>query len=330
MRIALLLVLLWFASSASAQGTDIVLLAPGDSVLAKRVAAELRALGFVVIDGEAAAQAAQAQESLPVLQIDTAPGAVLVYLYGAGLGEHREQLAIDAQASEAALAIRIVEFARAAVWARPPPEPAAQTQSTPVEAPATSPPVPARVEIFELPSAPVAQQAKAAIELGFAALGSPGGLGVNYGLTLFAGGFVAPWLRLGVSAYAPLNALTQHASEGTSRSRVALVAAELRAEFRAAAALRPSVGGGIGAAILATEGRPASSMYTAVNRRAASAGAHLCAGLAYHFAKSFSLRLDVAVGAQLSRFVIAYGQREGGRWGLPWFLGALAAEFRIH
>lgn len=172
-------------------------------------------------------------------------------------------------------------------------------------------------------------RAKASIVAGFAALTSPGGLGVAYALALSAGGFVTPALRLAASAVVSLNALDHEGREGTSRSRVYLLGAELRGEFRREARLRPSLGAGIDLAVLASQGRDAAPDYTDASARRLGSGGHVNLGLSYHLTPSLSLRLSASVGALLARYALGYGGRAAAHWGVPWFMGEFGLEWRI-
>lgn len=296
------------------------------------------------------------------LELEPVGDTVRVTVHAGERGEREEQFRSGASAGGASLAIRIAEFARAVLFAGVPdasalagvrvavpagvPDAAlADVPAAPPAAPdapaladveATAPPAaasapsarPALPAAAPPPAAPPAA-AKAALEVGFAALGGPGGLGAGYGLALAVGGFVTRAWRLGASAFAPLSAQAHSAGEGSSRSRVTLITADLRGEFRTRARFRPTLGGGVGAAVLSTQGRGAAPDYAGADSRRASAGAYLRAGGGYYFAPRFALRLDLTLGAQFSRFALSYAERERAQWGVPWFMGAGGVEIAL-
>jgi hypothetical protein len=337
LRAALVLFVLWFGLAARAEDApELLLIAPAGK-LKERVAADLQALGFRVHYERAPVAGSPPEQREPspgagcTLQLEPSAELVHVSLYTVEQGTREERFSSAAPLSVEALAVRIAEFARAALLhdARVAPvERAASAvqQSAPVAvAPAQRTLAPVRVVPAPAPPA----TPKATLEVGFAALGSPGGLGAGYGLSLAAGGFLTRALRLAVSAFAPLSAQSHATSAGSSESRVTLIAADLRGEFRAQLRLRPSLGCGLAAAIISTQGHGAAPDYADAGGRSASAGAYLRAGAAYHIRPSFAVRFDLTLGAQLSRFALTYAGHEGAYWGVPWFMGALGVEFGV-
>jgi hypothetical protein len=336
---------LWFALTARAgPAREIVLVAPAGP-LKERVAAELEALGFSVrYESELAAgavPAAPAQREQPpaarcTLALEPSDHVAHVSIFTAEHGQREEQFVIEPSAQVAGLAIRIAEFARAVLLASAQEQPAlpdvsAGQQLAPAAPPSDWPalPPPHRSPVPVRPTASPPAAPKAALELGFAALGSPGGLGASYGLALAAGGFVARGLRLAVGAFASLSTQPHATREGSSQTRVNLIAADLRRDIRFRARFRPSFGGGLGAAVLSTQGRGSAPGYADARSRRITAGAYLRMGAGYHLMPSLALRLDATLGAQLSRFALTYANREAAHWGVPWFMGAFSVEFSL-
>jgi hypothetical protein len=312
--------------------------------LAQRVAAELRALGFT----------AEAVETLP--QADAQSGRTLisvvlkrsveqdldawsVRIRAGSAAERTDELSIDPDGDDARLALRVAESIRAALVqdadgadesAPPAASPIAPLSSAPREE-TDAMPGSARARVASVAvvfkTAPVPPTAT--FDVGFAALWSPGGLGVSYGVALAAGAYVTPALRLGLSAFVPVHSLALDGDEGVSRSRVTLVSADLRAEFRRDARLSPTLGGGLGIAILSSKGQGSAPDYVDASATRVSAGAHLEAGLWYRPARHFAIGIDLDVGVQLSRFALTYGGRETAHWGRPWVAGGPAFALRL-
>jgi hypothetical protein len=345
----------------------VVLLDSGDHARAERVRAELEASGFsaqivsMPQAGDVGLQLVEAtlrERARLGLGLRTANGSSELLVYDAESGQlEAHPFAQGGDANEATFAIRVVELLRASLLpvatgtpAVMPEQPeasplapavaqaAAPVATTSVSEPTRSPSAEARPanKASSPGRAPEpsreldkAARAYAALELGIAVLGSPGGLGPAVTLALSTSAFLTRSLQLGAYTLVPLSTMKHEAAEGSSRTRVTLVGLDLGGEFFRDSPLRTSLAGGFTVAVLATEGHSSFSDLSDASTRRASFGAHLRGAVAYHFTRLLALRGALSIGSQFSPFSIEYAGRTAAHWGLPWISAQLLFELRF-
>jgi hypothetical protein len=168
--------------------------------------------------------------------------------------------------------------------------------------------------------------------LGLATLGGPGGYGASLALSLDAGAYVIPALRLGAFVLFPVTA--RHIAVGgvtgtRTTTRFTPFGGEARWNFRRDARLRPSLAGGFSAVICVIEGRTLSSGFVERRSQRWSTGVFLRPGLSYHVTRIFSVRSDFTLGVQFSSFALRSMDETLARWGKPWFAGSIAFDISL-
>ncbi len=184
----------------------------------------------------------------------------------------------------------------------------------------------AEAPVVAVPSAP-----RISIDVGPAILGSPGGLIPFVGLTIGARAFFPPRVSAGVSVVVPFTAAHLDGPEGTSTSRVFVVAADATAHLaRPGAVWDPRLGAGASLLVLHTEGTAASNVWRGFTHDTVSAGLFLKSSLGIALGDRTCLRADLVTGLALSQFALDYGGRTAATWGSPYFVGSLALEVDLH
>jgi hypothetical protein len=332
-----------FAGSAGLEPRPrvVVLPAAGGRALAERIAAELGTMGYDVdltanANGEAAPAdleaATRAKDATACIEVVTENDGLRVWIFDRATGKTVSRDVERANAlNDATLAIQVVELLRASLLelslADPPREETTVTAGPrpTLEAPAVRasfvPPVnprpPAR------PTKPIL-----GIEVGPSLLYSPGGLPALAALSVSTGIFVLPSLRVGAFGLIPLGTMSNKGREGSSETRVTLVAIDLRLE-PSWGSWRPSVAAGCTTAFLSTEGRGRAPLFVDSRDSRSSIGAYVRPALAFALRRGLVLRAETAVGMLTRPFSIAYAGREAARWGDPWLAASIELEARL-
>jgi hypothetical protein len=357
--VALALALAWISPSPSlsrarAQGRPriVVLDSTGGGTLGQRIRAELGTIGFdpklvtVARADEPSGDLdaiARREDAIAAVQVVSAGGACKVAVFDRATGKSlRRELDPAPESQEPTLAIGVVELLRAMLLELALPEVGRKDLQPPLPVPPeTVPPTPApsstvttakQPPSVRTPAAPAPslspRHPKAAAEIGLGAMASPGGLPQLMALAVSAGFFVGPAIRVGAFGLVPLGSMRHEAAEGTSENRVTIVGADLRGELFGGP-WQASLGGGIAAARLSTQGRSRSLLYRDQSATRTTGSAYLRPGAVYRFTRELVVRAETTIGVLAHPFAIQYAGREAARWGAFWFAGWIGIEARF-
>jgi hypothetical protein len=339
---ALLLTLLSSAGAARAGAPPrIVLIATAtDDPISLRLQAELRTLHFEVPEIEIAPDppsraqledAARRSEAVAAVRIVPSRVGVEVWIVDRITGKTvlREMVTTvgGAASRDATIALRVVELLRASLMeldaARPPPgdmdaPPLIRELMAP---PPVTPPAPAQTATLPPPAAPAFS-----IELGPAALLSPGGFGPSGAVS--AAIYYHPAEPFGASLIAviPVFPASVSGPEGSTTARVGLLGGGLRGTWApAGSAWTATLGGGISALWLHLDGQPIPG-FSGSSANLFSAAPYLRAGLGLTVAPRLRLRADALLGASLPPTLVKFGARLAAVWGVPFVAPTLGVE----
>jgi hypothetical protein len=166
------------------------------------------------------------------------------------------------------------------------------------------------------------------LELGPALVGGAGDLALFPALLVGATYFGSPELSVGALALAPLGELSHSAPEGSSTSRITLLAVEAGWQ-PAQGVLRPFLRLGPSAALLRTRGQTQGDLLESASDSAITFGAALRGGLALELIPGLYLRPHGAAGLQHRYFSLQYGGRSAARWGAAWWALSFVLEAEL-
>lgn len=319
----------------------IVIIAPtADDRISLRLQAELRALHFEVPDVEIApglpsrAQleaAARQRDAVAAVRIVPSSAGVEVWIVDRMTGKTvlREIVTTEAGSAsgDATIALRVVELLRASLMeldaAR---RPEGEVKPPPLILELMAPP-----RISARPAPPIAilperPSPKLSMELGPAALLSPGGFGPS-GLVSAAIHY-RPAEAFGASLIAliPIPPATVSGPGGATAARVALLGVGLRGAWTSpTSAWTPTLGGGISVVWLHLDGQPAAH-FSGVSASVFSCAPYLRAGLGLTIVPRLRVRADALVGASLPPTLVKFGERLAAVWGVPFVVPTLGLE----
>jgi hypothetical protein len=319
----------------------IIVLAPtGDDRISLRLQAELRALHFDVPEVEIAPDppsraqledAARRSEAVAAVRIVPSQTGVEVWIVDRLTGKTvlREIVTTGGgnASRDATVALRVVELLRASLMeldaARPP---QGEMETPPLIRELMAPSrvtAPAAVKIGTLPELP---PPAFSIELGPAAVLSPGGFGPSGAVS--AAVYYHPSEPFGASLIAliPILPATVSGPEGATTARIGMLAAGLRGTWTPpGSAWALTLGGGLGALWLHLEGQP-SPRFAGTSTSVFSAAPYLRAGLGRTVIPRLRVRADALVGASLPPTLVKFGDRLAAVWGVPFFAPTLGVE----
>lgn len=310
---------------ASTEGPLVVLLgAPEDAPLTARIAAELRALGFVLHirtlahePDEAASTVADALAggARAAIEIDARAGRTAVSVAAPETGHVAMKQVLEAPPTatlDTLLAVRTVEFVRATLLGPP-----------------SAPGEPGGDDALRL-RPPARRPSESRFESTFSsgAVAAQGGLGTEAIVGLQLGLRVGAHLRAESFGFAPLSDKTVTAGAGTSRSVTWLAGGGLSARLPIRARGAIDLGAGALAVCLRATGTP-TPMH--VGQTATGWGAALYARLGGEVTISgpISLRADAIGGGALLRPVLTLGDSgDQASWGRAFVAGLLGLKLR--
>ena len=322
-----------FAPPAQADAVKVAIVHGNEAIpLARRVQAELMALGIEVVDLptptdaliddlelETAARLAGATAAIRI----AAPSASVWIARSDGKQYVIRVVPTDHAASsspDAVLVLRAVELVRVALLDPPP-------------APVTTPPAAAprnalAAATIAAPRSIEAVPSRFAIELAPAIAVSPGGVPAS--ATLLVG---ARWMRgsLGPSAFVtiPIFASRVDGVQGVADVRSAMLGAGLRfAPREREAIVSPSVEAGFSGAWLLIHGTGASG-YSGRSDNLLVAAPYARAGLSLRISAQVALQADLLGSFALSRTSITFAGRPAASWGWPALLGSSGVELSL-
>jgi hypothetical protein len=338
---ALFTLLSWTGAARAVEAPRIILIAPtSDDRISLRLQAELRALHFDVPEIEVAPDppsraqledAARRNEAVAAVRIVPSKTGVEVWIVDRITGKTvlREMVttAGGAASRDATIALRVVELLRASLMeldaARPPqgdmePPPLIRELMAP---PRVTPPAAAPTATLAPPAPPAFS-----IELGPAAVLSPGGFGPSGGVS--AAVYYHPAEPFGACLIALIPVLPASVSgpEGTTTARIGLLGGGLRGTWTpAGSAWALMLGGGLTALWLHLDGQP-SPHFAGTSTNLFSAAPYLRAGVGLTVAPRLRVRADGLVGASLPPTLVRFGERLAAVWGVPLFAPTLGVE----
>ena len=330
------------ADAAPAVGAPrIIVIAPtSDDPISLRLQAELRSLHFdvpeiaIAPDPPSRAQledAARASEAVAAVRIVPSKTGVEVWIVDRITGKTvlREMVTSEGGTASkgATIALRVVELLRASLMELDATRPPQGEMETPpmireLMAPPriTAPPAAQTVTLPE-PTPPAFS-----IELGPAAVLSPGGFGPSGGVS--AALYYHPSEPFGVSLIAmiPVLPATVSGPEGATTARIGLVGGGLRGTWKpAGSAWALSLGGGLAALWLHLDGQPIPG-FVGTSKNLFSAAPYLRAGLGFTVIPRMRLRADALLGASLPPTLVRFGERLAAVWGVPFVAPTLGVE----
>jgi hypothetical protein len=339
--------LLWLGATAgdarAAGAPRIILIAPtGDDPISLRLQAELRSLHFDVpeIEVEIAPEppsraqledAARKSEAVAAVRIVPSKTGVEVWIVDRITGKTvlREMVttAGGAASRDATIALRVVELLRASLMeldADRPPQ--GEMETPPLVRELMAPPrIPAAATV-KISTLPPLDPPAFSIELGPAAVLSPGGFGPSGAVS--AAVYYHPAEPFGVNLIAliPVLPATVSGPEGATTARIGLLGGGLRGTWiPAGSAWALSLGGGLAALWLHLDGQPAPG-FGGASKNLFSAAPYLRAGLGITVLPRLRLRADALLGASLPPTLVRFGERLAAVWGVPFAAPTLGVE----
>lgn len=341
---ALLFALTAAAGAALAAGAPrIILIAPtGDDPISLRLQAELRSLRFDVpeIEVESAPDppsrarledAARKSEAVAAVRIVPSKTGVEVWIVDRITGKTvlREMVtsAGGAGSRDATIALRVVELLRASLMeldaARPP---QGEVETPPLVRELMAPPRITAPPVVKIGTLPEPAPPAFSIELGPAAMLSPGGFGPEGAVS--AAFYYHPAEPFGVNLIALIPILPASVSgpEGATTARIGLLGGGLRGTWApAGSAWIATLGGGLSALWLHLDGEPAPG-FVGKPANLFSAAPYLRAGLGVTVAPRLRLRADTLLGASLTPTLVRFSERLAAVWGVPFVAPTLGVE----
>jgi hypothetical protein len=310
-------------ASPSASGPSVLLIAADDDPIGTRVSAELRALGFDVVEvtrpsaphGDSEVDlSARSARTVAAIAIGRAGGEVQVWtLTPAGLVL---RATIEKDADAAVIALRTVEALRTSVS-----DLHAQSAAPPPAAP-----VPAARTEDQVPGAPAGEAPSrwgASLAPAFSVSpGEPEGSWHAMAAVHWVGR--ARW-GVEVVGMIPVSGTRWNESEGSALMTYGLAAAGARWEPFADRPYAGDVGLGIGAIYIHADGSPGPGF---VGSTASTAVAAPYARIGYPVALApwLRLRADLAAFLAVPRPVLTFAGHDEGRWGQPLLSGSIGLE----
>jgi hypothetical protein len=296
------------AASSEPSGRVALLRIAGDERLYVRLAAELRAQRFVVVEVEADAGAdvdatLRATGAESAIRVESSPEAVRVWIANAATGKHIFREVVPEQREgldRAIVALWTVELLRASAFAPRPPV---------VMAPPAAPP-PAGIALAVAP----------------AVAWSPGGLGPSWHLMLGARWQRAAHGGLELVVLVPVVPLRLVRPGGAALISMGLLGVGVYAATSANAA-RLSAQVAAGAALLAMRATgDAADTFAGQTDQTLSGGPYLRAGAALRASSWLRLRVDALSGVMFPRPVVQFAETSVASWGRPWGAALLGVE----
>lgn len=122
--------------------------------------------------------------------------------------------------------------------------------------------------------------------------------------------------------------MKHRATEGTSETRVTLLAGEARFEpWRLP--FMPGSRAGCAVIILDTKGHGERPLFRDTGDSRVSVGPYLRPGVGLVVSQQLVIRTEIAIGLQTRPIVIDYAGRDAARWGTPWFGSSVTIEARV-
>jgi hypothetical protein len=327
------------AQPPGSEAARVVVIVPaGDDSLARRIQAELGAIGFEVVQvpegragapGERAPLEALARRMGAIAAVRFVPSRTGVEVWVVDRVTGKTSLrevslpSTDDPRSVDVIAIRAVELLRASLIEIE----AAQPRQGDVE----PPPVVARVVERTLPARKPAppELARFGVEIGPAVTASLGGIGPALQTFVRLGYSFDPGFSVGVLAFAPTFAPSLCAEAGCAA--VYPIVAGLDARFELGGG-EPGWQPGAGLSLLVVALRMAGDADAPYEDRSvtiASAAAALHGDLGYRFSSRVGVRASLFVGATAQRMEMSFAGERVGHWGRPLFAGSLALDVRF-
>jgi hypothetical protein len=326
------------APHAHAEGEPriVVVASTPDDSIALRIRAELKALHFEVVEltesgppsREPLEGAARRSDAVAAVRLVPSSAGVEVWIVDRVTGKTvlREIVSDDPRspAASATIALRVVELLRASLMELNAPRPPPGEIEPPLLVRELVPPAPA-----PLPAPPPspARRPLLSVELGPAALLSPGGLSPSGQVS--AAVHVMPSAHVGASVLAliPVAPASLRGPEGRAAAHLGFVGIGILGVFRAPDAIvSPALGAGISAVFLGFAGTPARPFLTGTTDNVITFAPYLRAGLGLRVASHLRVRADVLGGATIMRPVVTLADRVAAKWGTPFFAPTLGLE----
>ena len=305
--------------------TILLIDAAGDP-MSMRMTAELGALGFDVraIQPSPATTTADSEiellsrsiAALATIGIDRASGVVRVWTVNLASGEIVLRAVVAIEQDPAVVALRAVEAVR--------------TSLNDVEAPSAPYVGTAEASIVHAadrptPLVPSHGPASLDVSLGPALAGSGGSSGVSWQALVSLHWLWRPRWGMEIVAVAPMGGVRWMQNEGTASLTFGLLAAGAHWRPLARQWCTLDFGGGMGAAIVHSEGSPNSGFFGR-KRDTLVATPFVRMGYAVYVGWSLWLRADVVGAVAIPRPVFAFADRLAGAWGQPLVFGSLGVE----
>jgi hypothetical protein len=303
----------------------ILIVDAGDDSVSTRMTAELGALGFEVRTVQRSRATAgdsdiellsRTIEALATIGVDRASGEVRVWTVDRTSGRIVLRAVVAIEQDPAVVALRAVEALR--------------TSLHEVESPSPTDAGTARTSIardVDRPAPTVEPRGPPSLDvsLGPALAGSGGISGVSWQALLSLHWLLRPRWGIEAVGIAPLGRATWKESEGSASLIFGLVAAGVHWRPLAMHWCTLDLGGGIGAALIHTEGSPNAGFFGR-NHDTPVATPLVNIGYAVSVVRSLWLRADVVGAVAIPRPVFAFADRIAGSWGQPLVLGSLGIE----
>lgn len=303
------------AAPRASPGRVALLRISGDERLQARLAAELRAQRYEVVEVEPAAAGATPEGELgdalratgAGAAIRVAPSASVIQVWVAN-GATGKQIFREVAPEEGARLDRAI----VAMWT--------------VELLRASAFIPRVEAIAAAPPPPAPQPAGVAVEVAPAVALSPGGLGPSWHVMI--GARWRAWSHAGVEAsfFAPLSPLRLERTDGVAVISLSLLALGAYAATGGTAS-RWSLQGAAGASLLVSRATgDTTDLYQGRSDRAVSGGPYLRAGVSLRASSWFHVRADALGGVVLPRPVVQFDQVVVASWGRPWVAALVGGE----
>lgn len=303
----------------------ILLIDAGDDPMSMRMTAELGALGFEVrtvqsslaTGGDSEIELlSRSIEALATIGVDRASGEVRVWTVNRASGRIVLRAVVAIEQDPAVVALRAVEALR--------------TSLNDVETPSAADAGTARASNARdldrpAPAAPSRGPPSLDVSLGPALAASGGTSGVSWQALVSLHWLLRPRCGIEVVGLVPMGGATWKENEGTASWMFGLVAAGVHWRPFAMRWCTLDLGGGMGAAVLHTEGSPNSGFF-GKKQDTVVATPLVRMGYAVSVAWSLWLRADVVGAVAIPRPVFAFADRIAGSWGQPLVLGSLGVE----
>lgn len=328
------------AAGADGESPRIVLLAPeGESRVALRIRAELRALHFDVVDMQAPEgppsrepleEAARSSDAVAAVRIVPSKAGIEVWIVDRVTSKTvlREIVSRDARSTsgEADIALRVMELLRASLMEIDAPTPPRGEIAPPPRVRALVSPrqVPPPVR---LPVAAEGLRGSFSVDLGMGMLLAPGNIGPAGLLHVAAGYRPVPWIGPMVLALVPVHSLDVRGPEGTAAVRMGLFGAGAEAALAPGGpAWSVTAGAGVSVFWLTAEGSAAGPFFGGRSTGLVTAAPFVRVGARLALLPRLHVRADVLGGATVQQPVIQFAGREAASFGAPFFAPSAAFE----